>query len=325
LQFNPKDLCLAVGSTDKVVRYWELQDYSLVSQTTIENSTPSRLLFDPTGRYAFVAFSEFIKLYILENDVGRCHLLDVIPKSANTPREVLDLKLSFGEQGYLFLCEQQTGSQALLSQIPLADVNFDPKVKPQFYMQMPSTGGEQKPHYHQALPVGTLRRAGPQHESQRHASLLAQNGLSLLGHGLGAQEQSKGQGGGGQTLKNRAPSTKTFYQESELKIEEFINEGANSSNSLSEAEQVHMMSEALKDHSKVYYIMKHRNEILEALLKHWQKNEILTTVSELLAIKDQNIFCDALACTFAQTENTNLDLLTLDHLSSLLTRCQEVL
>jgi|LauGreDrversion4_2_1035121.scaffolds.fasta_scaffold280299_1 WD40 repeat protein len=28
VQFNPKDLCLAVGGTDKIVRYWELQDYS---------------------------------------------------------------------------------------------------------------------------------------------------------------------------------------------------------------------------------------------------------------------------------------------------------
>lgn len=105
LQFNPKDLCLAVGSSDKIVRYWELQDYSLVSQTTIENSVPSHIHFDPDGRYAFVSFSEFVKLYILENDVGRCHLLDVIPKSGNCQREVLDMKINFGEQGFLFLCE----------------------------------------------------------------------------------------------------------------------------------------------------------------------------------------------------------------------------
>jgi WD40 repeat protein len=31
LKLNPRDLCLAAGSTDKVLRYWELQDYSLVS------------------------------------------------------------------------------------------------------------------------------------------------------------------------------------------------------------------------------------------------------------------------------------------------------
>jgi hypothetical protein len=31
---------MAVGSSDKIVRYWELSDYTMVSQTTIENTAP---------------------------------------------------------------------------------------------------------------------------------------------------------------------------------------------------------------------------------------------------------------------------------------------
>ena len=80
MSFNPRDLCLAVGSTDKITRYWELQEYNIVSQTTIDNSVPQKLQFEPEGRFTFIAYSDFVKLYMLENDVGKCQLLDVIPK-----------------------------------------------------------------------------------------------------------------------------------------------------------------------------------------------------------------------------------------------------
>jgi WD40 repeat protein len=100
-----------VGGTDKIIRYWELQDYSLVSQTTIDNSPPTRIQFDPDGRYAFISFAEYVKVYILESEGGRTHLLDVIPKCGGIQREVLDMKVNFGEDGYLFLCEKVYGMQ----------------------------------------------------------------------------------------------------------------------------------------------------------------------------------------------------------------------
>jgi hypothetical protein len=50
---------------------------------------------------------------MLENDVGKCQLLDVIPKQGNYYRDVLDMKINFssGDQssGFLFLCESQAG------------------------------------------------------------------------------------------------------------------------------------------------------------------------------------------------------------------------
>jgi hypothetical protein len=33
--FNPNDLCIAVGTSSRCVKYYELQDYTLVSTTTI--------------------------------------------------------------------------------------------------------------------------------------------------------------------------------------------------------------------------------------------------------------------------------------------------
>lgn len=86
-----------------------------------------------------------------------------------------------------------------------------------------------------------------------------------------------------------------------------------------------MITEALKDHNKVIYIMKQRNDILESLLhKHWVKKDFASTLTSLLAIKDQNIFVDALACTFAQHPKS-LESLTLDHSDKLLLRCLVVL
>jgi hypothetical protein len=75
---------MIVGGTDKIVRYWELQEYTMVSQTTIDTSIPVRIEFEPEGRQAFIAFSEYVKVYIPESgDTGRIHLLDVIPKMGN--------------------------------------------------------------------------------------------------------------------------------------------------------------------------------------------------------------------------------------------------
>jgi hypothetical protein len=42
-----------------------------------------RIEFEPEGRQAFIAFSEYVKVYIPESEGGRTHLLDVIPKMGN--------------------------------------------------------------------------------------------------------------------------------------------------------------------------------------------------------------------------------------------------
>lgn len=57
---------------------------------------------------------------MLENEVGKCQLLDVVPKQGNYYRDVLDMKINFGEQGFLFLCETQAGMQGKQNQALLS-------------------------------------------------------------------------------------------------------------------------------------------------------------------------------------------------------------
>ena len=68
-QFNPCDLTLAVGTSSKCVKYWELEDYKLVSSTTIENSEPRSIRFNKTGEAAFVAYDDCTRVYNLDVEV----------------------------------------------------------------------------------------------------------------------------------------------------------------------------------------------------------------------------------------------------------------
>lgn len=40
ISFNPADICVAVGTSDKIVKYWELTDFTMISQTLIDNHPP---------------------------------------------------------------------------------------------------------------------------------------------------------------------------------------------------------------------------------------------------------------------------------------------
>ena len=47
-----------------------------------------------------------------------------------------------------------------------------------------------------------------------------------------------------------------FDQAADLKIEDFLNDGQNSSSTMSESEQLSIITEALKDHTKIFYALK---------------------------------------------------------------------
>ena len=79
LQFNPCDLCIAVGTSSKYVKYWELQEFTLVSSSNIENYTPRALCFSTTGDSCFVAYDDCTKVYLLDDEV-KPKVLDVITK-----------------------------------------------------------------------------------------------------------------------------------------------------------------------------------------------------------------------------------------------------
>jgi hypothetical protein len=75
------------------VKYWELQDYTMVSATTIQDYTPRGICF-PTGHadgVCFAAFDDCTRVLKLDEDNRKPKLLDVINKPY---KQVLDLKLS---------------------------------------------------------------------------------------------------------------------------------------------------------------------------------------------------------------------------------------
>jgi len=82
---------VAVGLSNKCIKYYELQEYSMVSTTTIDSMVPREMCFNNTGEACFVAYDECTKIYNLESEGGKPILLDVIAKPC---RQVMDLKLS---------------------------------------------------------------------------------------------------------------------------------------------------------------------------------------------------------------------------------------
>ena len=97
MAFNPCDLCIAVGTSSKYVKYWELQDFGLVSSSNIENYPPRALCFNSSGESCFVAYDDCTKVYLLDDEI-KPKLLDVITKPF---RQVMDLKISSdGKQPY---------------------------------------------------------------------------------------------------------------------------------------------------------------------------------------------------------------------------------
>ena len=79
LMFNPCDFCLAIGTSGKCVKYYELEGFTLVSSSSIELSEPRALCFNPSGEACFVAYDDCTRVYNLDEEV-KPRLLDVIQK-----------------------------------------------------------------------------------------------------------------------------------------------------------------------------------------------------------------------------------------------------
>ncbi|CDW88994.1 katanin p80 wd40 repeat-containing subunit b1 homolog [Stylonychia lemnae] len=321
LSFNPMDLCVAVGTSEKIIKYWELQDYSLVSQTNIENYIPQKLLFDKEGKYTYIGFYDCVKVYLLDD--AKPKVLDIIPKGGF--RDILDLKIN-ADAGYLFTCEQseQAMNQVILSNISLSDINFNPNVKPSAHIGMPNQMSiEQKP-LHQQLRKGlSMEPNVSTQQSASKPSLLAKNGLNLMGHSQSQWNQDF------LDKQQRPPSSqsiKTFYQQpkfdqpSDLKLEDFLNDASG----IDIESDMKSIQEAVKDHNKIIFILKQRNEILQNMLKYWSKNDTQSTINCILTIKDPNIIADALGCTFAD-QSTRIETFNFDHAISILKKCEEIL
>ena len=142
MQFNPCDLCIAVGTSNKYVKYWELTDFTLVSSSNIENFVPRQLAFNGSGESCFVAYDDCTKVYLLDDEV-KPKVLDIIAKPY---RMVMDLKLSNdGKQLYCLdsngflgnpggdpaIAAAQSKTNVLFMQhIDVDKINFNPDIKP---------------------------------------------------------------------------------------------------------------------------------------------------------------------------------------------------
>lgn len=82
IKFNPNDLCVAIGTSSKQIKYWELQEYNLVSVSTIQDYMPRAICFpnDATEGVCFVAFDDCTRVLKLDDDGRRPKLLDIINK-----------------------------------------------------------------------------------------------------------------------------------------------------------------------------------------------------------------------------------------------------
>jgi WD40 repeat protein len=82
MAFNPSDLCIAVGTSSKQIKYWELQEFTMVSSSTIQDYVPRGICF-PTGLedgVCFVGFDDCTRVLKLDEDNRKPKLLDVINK-----------------------------------------------------------------------------------------------------------------------------------------------------------------------------------------------------------------------------------------------------
>lgn len=138
LAFNPQDLCVAAGTTNKMVRYWELSEFGLVSSTSIENSQPRFMQFEGTGELTFAAFDDCTKSFNLDFEgMSKPKVFECIAKPSL--KRVLDMKISSDSKN-LYLLEtnyfEDEGSRKNkptkleLSHLLLDDCNKDPKVNP---------------------------------------------------------------------------------------------------------------------------------------------------------------------------------------------------
>jgi katanin p80 WD40 repeat-containing subunit B1 len=79
VSFNPQDLTVVVGLSNKCIKYYELQEFELVSSSTIDTLAPRAICFNNSGMACFVAYDDCTKVYHLEDEI-KPKVMDVIAK-----------------------------------------------------------------------------------------------------------------------------------------------------------------------------------------------------------------------------------------------------
>jgi WD40 repeat protein len=110
-------LALANGSTDKTVKYWDLEQFTNINVTPIDSSAITNLTFvEDNSEFLFAASSENIKLWNIENN----KLLDCL---SIIPKTISDLKIANYERFLLMSAINNNTISVWYS--PLESINFD--------------------------------------------------------------------------------------------------------------------------------------------------------------------------------------------------------
>lgn len=67
VRFHPKEFLMATGSSDRTAKFWDLERFDLVSETSVESSGIRCIHFHPEGSVLFTGSQESLRVspYIL--------------------------------------------------------------------------------------------------------------------------------------------------------------------------------------------------------------------------------------------------------------------
>jgi katanin p80 WD40 repeat-containing subunit B1 len=111
-------LTLANGSTDRTVKYWDLETFKSINVTPIDSSPITNLTFDEekSPDYLFAASGENIKLWNVENN----KLLDCL---SIIPKTISDLVIA-NEDRFLMMSAIANNNISVWY-APLESINYD--------------------------------------------------------------------------------------------------------------------------------------------------------------------------------------------------------
>ena len=117
MEFNPLTLTLANGSTDRTIKYWDLESFKSIAQTKADSSPISHLHFsEHHSDHIFSVSKENLRVWNIENN----RLLDNL---SMPPRPAADLGITFVKNFLLLACLQSNTLSVYYTK--LDQISFD--------------------------------------------------------------------------------------------------------------------------------------------------------------------------------------------------------
>jgi len=135
LEYNPSTLTLACGSTDKTVKYWDLENFQNICKTSVDTSEVLHLSFyDENPDLLFASSSDHIRLWNVETNKQ----LDCL---SLPPKTITDMKIApeSGDSGLLLVSAIHANTISMYFS-HLSNINFDESID-----MLPTQGKEEAP------------------------------------------------------------------------------------------------------------------------------------------------------------------------------------